>query len=245
MTSRGKKMTYTIWQHSNGRWFVSAPGLGSAATSARGYETAEAAEESARELAYRRGDRHVEIVLDEPGSLAPAARRHALRHAHNPRHQSNPSGYYVWVLGRDGKPLTTEGPYGPYDYQGARSYARISATKGTHDRAVSHGKDPSSESFEIVRVYRAGTGEQKYGVAQRLGAPMAANAERAPQVEAFSGPVGIDYRVTTQGHEWERRSHDGRWECYTMGGRYEGIVPKGDDEWLEEIVREYEASPEL
>lgn len=70
--------------------------------------------------------------------------------------------YWVWALGRDNEPLTTEGPWGPYDAQTARTYGRISATEGTHDRAVSHGKDPQASSFEIVRIYRAGSGEHVY-----------------------------------------------------------------------------------
>lgn len=97
----------------------------------------------------------------------------------DPMHPNSSEQYWVWALGRDKKPLATEGPWGPYDFQGARSYARISATKGTHDRAVSRGKDPLSASFEIVRIYAAGTGEHKYGVAQMIGAPMAANAHIA------------------------------------------------------------------
>lgn len=72
-------------------------------------------------------------------------------------HEPNAS-YYVWVLGGDGLPLQTEGPYGPHDLDGAKTYARIAATEGSHDRAVSCGKDPASSSFDVVRVYRAGTG---------------------------------------------------------------------------------------
>lgn len=72
-------------------------------------------------------------------------------------HKPNAS-YYVWVLGGDGLPLQTEGPYGPHDLDGAKTYARIAATEGSHDRAVSCGKDPASSSFDVVRVYRAGTG---------------------------------------------------------------------------------------
>jgi len=105
------------------------------------------------------------------------------------RFHKNSSDYWVWALGRDKKPLTSEGPWGPYDYQGARSYARISATNGTHDRAVSIGKDPTAPSFEIMRVYRAGTGEHKYGVAQMIGAPMEANARRANASEPTYGQV--------------------------------------------------------
>lgn len=68
-------------------------------------------------------------------------------------------GYYVWVIGRNGLPLD-EGPHGPKDLESAKTYARIAATKGDHDRAVSRGRDPRSLSFEIVRQYRAKTGER-------------------------------------------------------------------------------------
>ena len=85
------------------------------------------------------------------------------RISRRPRPWSAPqpnAGYYVWVLGADGLPLQTEGPHGPHDLQGAKTYARIAATKGRHDRAVSRGKDPETSSFQLVRVYRAGTGER-------------------------------------------------------------------------------------
>lgn len=71
------------------------------------------------------------------------------------------ASHYVWVLGADGLPLQTEGPHGPHDLEGAKTFARIGATEGVHDRAVSRGKDPESASFEIVRIYRAGSGERR------------------------------------------------------------------------------------
>jgi len=74
-------------------------------------------------------------------------------------HQPN-AGYYVWVLDAHGLPMQTEGPHGPHDLQGAKTYARIAATEGRHDRAVSRGKDPETPSFTIVRAYRAGSGER-------------------------------------------------------------------------------------
>lgn len=73
-------------------------------------------------------------------------------------HESNGAAYYVWVL-RGDTPLD-EGPYGPYDLEQAKSYARISATEGQHDRAVSRGQDAGASSFEFVRRYRARTGER-------------------------------------------------------------------------------------
>lgn len=67
--------------------------------------------------------------------------------------------YYVWVLSSGGTPLEGEGPLGPYSLQSAKTFARIGATEGAHDRAVSRGVDPAASSFEIIRVYDAGTGE--------------------------------------------------------------------------------------
>lgn len=70
--------------------------------------------------------------------------------------------YYVWPLTRENKPLVGEGPWGPYwELRGAKTFARIGATEGKHDRAVTVGCEPSSPSFKIVRVYSAGTGERR------------------------------------------------------------------------------------
>lgn len=75
-------------------------------------------------------------------------------------YEPNASGiYYVWVL-RSGSdvPLSSEGPYGPMGLSSAESNARIGASKGIHDRAVSRGRDPSSGAFRILRRYAAKTG---------------------------------------------------------------------------------------
>jgi hypothetical protein len=93
--------------------------------------------------------------LPWPPELGEPKRRHKPNEFVHPN-----AGYYVWVLGADGYPLQTEGPHGPHDLQGAKTYARIAATEGRHDRAVSRGRDPETSSFEVVRVYRAGTGER-------------------------------------------------------------------------------------
>ncbi len=74
-------------------------------------------------------------------------------------HEPNAGSYYVWVIGSNNQPLD-EGPFGPHDLEGAKTFARISATEGGHDRAVSRGLDPKASSFEIVRRYRAGSGER-------------------------------------------------------------------------------------
>lgn len=77
-----------------------------------------------------------------------------------PAMKSNP-GFYVWALAvGSSEPLTSEGPWGPYDsLTRAAQFARIGATEGIHDRVVSRGKDPKSASFTIVRRYQAKTGK--------------------------------------------------------------------------------------
>lgn len=75
--------------------------------------------------------------------------------------QPNGTGYYVWVVDSSSRPLSKEGPYGPYHtLEGAKPYARISATEGAHDRIISRGRDPRSDDFEILRRYKARTGER-------------------------------------------------------------------------------------
>jgi hypothetical protein len=61
--------------------------------------------------------------------------------------KDNPSGYYVHVRGGNRE------TYGPYPtLQRAKTFARIGATKGAHDRVVLRGG-------RVVRHYRARTGE--------------------------------------------------------------------------------------
>jgi len=95
---------------------------------------------------------------------ADEVQRHAAEWAaaHGIEHTPNAAGYYVWPLGHDSKPLVGEGPWGPYaKLHGAKTFARIGATEGQHDRAVTIGRDPSAPSFRIVRVYSAGTGKRR------------------------------------------------------------------------------------
>lgn len=70
------------------------------------------------------------------------------------------SGYYVWVVPPGGDEPLNEGPYGPHTLSSAKTYARISATEGGHDRVVTRGLDAESASFQVVRRYRARTGER-------------------------------------------------------------------------------------
>lgn len=71
------------------------------------------------------------------------------------------AAYYVWVLApRSDTPLSSEGPYGPHPLKTAEQMARIAAQEGAHDRAVSRGRDPESESFCLERRYAARTGKR-------------------------------------------------------------------------------------
>jgi len=71
----------------------------------------------------------------------------------------NTGRYYVWAVDEGGP---VEGPWGPYEtLESAKTFARIGATEGRHDRMVSIGSDPLAASFEIVRWYVAGSGERR------------------------------------------------------------------------------------
>lgn len=71
-------------------------------------------------------------------------------------HLPNASGHYVWPLSASGAPVSGEGPYGPYPLANAKTTARIRATEGSHDYAVTRGADPAKLS--IVSLYQRGTG---------------------------------------------------------------------------------------
>lgn len=80
-----------------------------------------------------------------------------------PSQRPNGSGYYVWALARGSDKPLAEGPWGPYDtLESAKTFARIGATEGAHDRAVSLGFDPESAGFRILRRYQAGSGERLF-----------------------------------------------------------------------------------
>jgi len=104
------------------------------------------------------------IHYEDGGSKTVSTMRAAREYIDNylgPEHTPNaPGGYYVWVLLSDGTPKDGEGPYGPMDFIPAKDFARIGATEGAHDRAVSIGLNPDAPSFDIVRHYRRGTGER-------------------------------------------------------------------------------------
>ena len=103
-------------------------------------------------------------VGPEQSNVAPAlAYARSLGWGDVDRHRSNrDSGgrYWVWPLVGD-RPMAKEGPWGPYSsLERAKTFARIGATEGIHDRAVTTGRDPNAASFEIVRRYRRGDGER-------------------------------------------------------------------------------------
>lgn len=98
----------------------------------------------------------------DPGILR--RQREEIEHDRRVRLRPNKTGqgkYWVWLVQKGtNQPLRSEGPYGPHDLEGGKTFARIGATEGQHDRAVSLGRDPGCPSFQIVRRYRAGTGER-------------------------------------------------------------------------------------
>jgi hypothetical protein len=72
------------------------------------------------------------------------------------------SRHYVWVLSPGSNTPLAEGPYGPFDQFRASQMARIAATEGVHDRAVSVGRDPESRSFRITARYAARSGKRLF-----------------------------------------------------------------------------------
>ncbi len=123
----------------------------------------------ANRLAGAMADAVIAVVAEETGEAVKrggrALRRRALGDEVNgnpgmpePDLYPNPGRYYVWAMTPRRKGM--EGPWGPYQYQNARTYARIAAQKGEMDRVVTMGKDP--ETLTIKRIYEAGTGAHLY-----------------------------------------------------------------------------------
>ena len=103
------------------------------------------------------------IHLEDGGSKMVSTMRAAREYIDNylgSEQTPNASSYYVWVVTPDGRPLASEGPYGPHPLVKAKQMARIGAKEGAHDRAVSLGRSPTSDSFQLVRLYRRRTGER-------------------------------------------------------------------------------------
>lgn len=147
-----------------GNSFVAPPGL--PRKMYRGLEIEPLDDVRYQELGYAKKGRQYLIHLGDAGSggtklvSTMRAAQEYIDEYLGPEHTPNASSYYVWVVGHDGTPLATEGPYGPHPLEPAKQLARIGATEGAHDRVVSLGLTPSSPSFEIVRRYRKGTGER-------------------------------------------------------------------------------------
>lgn len=82
--------------------------------------------------------------------------------------------YYVWVIG-------TGEAHGPYrTLKSAKTFARIGATKGKHDRSVTRGRNPKN----VVRYYQSGTG------ASLVHNPVSRHTYR---VKAWTGPVDVKH----------------------------------------------------
>jgi hypothetical protein len=77
------------------------------------------------------------------------------------RYAANGQSYYVWALAVGSDEPLAEGPWGPYaSLDSAKTFARIGATEGAHDRAVSLGLDAQAHGFQILRRYQARSGDR-------------------------------------------------------------------------------------
>jgi hypothetical protein len=114
----------------------------------------------AAKLANAMADAVIAVVAEETAGAVRAGGRSIQRKALG-EVAANPGRYYVWAMTktRSGK-TTMEGPWGPYPFQNARTYARIAATEGEMDRVVTEGADPAT--LTIKRIYEAGTGSHLY-----------------------------------------------------------------------------------
>lgn len=128
-----------------------------------GYGTRAAANEAARRLRAQKMAYRVHVFSEKEHADADtnyivkswyrseAAKQESVRRLINSYEarpfRENPSGYYVHVRGGNKE------TYGPYtSLQRAKTFARIGAQHGKHDRVVLRGG-------KVVRHYRAGTGE--------------------------------------------------------------------------------------
>lgn len=83
--------------------------------------------------------------------------------------------FYVWVVGKPGE------VHGPYrTLKSAKTFARIGATHGAHDRAVTRGRNPKN----VVRYYQAGTGAS-------LVHENPTKQERVYRVKVHTGPTQV------------------------------------------------------
>ena len=87
-----------------------------------------------------------------------AVNRDKRRSSPHPANSRRPADeYYVWEMSAKGTPvrLVTKKPI---DYRAAKQLARIGATEGKHDRAVT--TSPMRKSFRLVDQYERGTGRK-------------------------------------------------------------------------------------
>lgn len=68
-----------------------------------------------------------------------------------------PQGFYLWRVTRAGVPVARRGPWADRDE--AAKIGRDGALGSGYDEVLTFGNDPSKPGFEIVRRYRAGSGE--------------------------------------------------------------------------------------
>jgi hypothetical protein len=68
-----------------------------------------------------------------------------------------PTGFYLWRVTRAGVPVARRGPW--VDQDEAKEIGRTGARGSNYDEVLTFGDDPSQQGFEIVRRYRAGSGE--------------------------------------------------------------------------------------
>jgi len=72
------------------------------------------------------------------------------------------NGYYVWTVDRDGVPYDRRGPWENPDE--AIGHAKVGSRAGNKfDHVVTFGSDPAATDFEIIKAFKAWSGEVHYG----------------------------------------------------------------------------------
>jgi len=114
--------------------------------------------------------------------------------------------YWVWEMGiKDRKRPTRQVSTKPLPLEAAKQLARIGATEGKHDRAVS--TNPRSRTFTIVAVYERGTGQNITQAfrANRL-APHKITRSRRPSVAREETPPSQYAEQRTEEHRYDPES---------------------------------------
>lgn len=112
-------------------------------------ETADRLDQAVRHSRMRGGDR--EVINAALNTLESQIKR--LEKTADRGRAANPAEYFVWERGAGGR-LTQIG--GPLSLKSAKTFARIGATEGKHDRIVTRGQ----RGRLVIRKYEAGTGER-------------------------------------------------------------------------------------